>query len=89
MLKLVTGEDKLLRHPLHSNTEPPVCNPHCVCSAGNVEMVAASVIIVGAAVSVPVRLELSLLLPQIGDKGAFCVKLCDCFIESMSLILKQ
>ncbi|RYR65710.1 hypothetical protein Ahy_A03g011640 isoform A [Arachis hypogaea] len=24
MLKLVTGKDKLLRHPLRSNTEPPV-----------------------------------------------------------------
>ncbi|RYR65712.1 hypothetical protein Ahy_A03g011640 isoform E [Arachis hypogaea] len=48
-------------------------------------MVAASVIIVviivGATISVQITLELLLLLPRIGDKGAFCVKLCDCFIE--------
>ncbi|RYR65709.1 hypothetical protein Ahy_A03g011640 isoform C [Arachis hypogaea] len=55
-------------------------------------MVAASVIIVviivGATISVQITLELLLLLPRIGDKGAFCVKLCDCFIEMLQIISK-
>ncbi|XP_020967988.1 uncharacterized protein LOC110267179 isoform X2 [Arachis ipaensis] len=98
---LLTREDKLLRHPFHSDIDSPVQNPvtlsllFCLalflcyifisitvanifvlvllCSTGNIKIVAASVIIVGAAVSTPVTLELSLLLPRLGIKGLFAL----------------